>query len=285
MPYLGAHLSAAGGPVRAARRAAELGAESMQIFTQSPRQWSSRPLTDAAIDEYRRAVLEGPLVRVVSHAPYLINLAGDDHTREVSVRTLEAEIARCDALGIDAIVLHPGSGRGLPRAQAIERLVFGLKRALKRTEGAAPRVLLETMAGRGDEIGSTIEELADVLESMDWNDRLGVCVDMCHVFGAGMDVRTSAGYERLVERLRSQVGLERVGCWHLSDNKEGLGSHLDRHAHLGDGCIGLVPFGMLAADERFADTPAILETPKDGPGEEGDLAVLWKLRGKEQIQR
>ena len=122
-------------------------------------------------------------------------------------------------------------------------------------------------------------ELADVIEHLDWDDRLGICADLCHLFGAGVDVRSEGGYERLVANLQKQVGLKRVACWHLSDNKGERGSHIDRHAHIGEGEIGVIPFGMLVSDERFDETPTILETPKDGIGDEGNLALLRKLRG------
>jgi deoxyribonuclease-4 len=226
-------------------------------------------------------MLGSSLRSVVSHASYLLNLAGDDHTRNRSKQALAEEIERCDQLGIDAVVLHPGSSKGIERGRALERLADALRDVLSATEETRVTVLLETMAGQGDILGTGVEELADVIEMLGWDDRLGVCVDICHLFGAGLDLRTEGGYERLVASLKKQVGYARVGCWHMSDNKGKLGSRVDRHAHIGEGEIGFIPFGMLVSDERFSNTPTVLETPKEGIGDEGNLALLRKLRGFE----
>ena len=279
MSLLGTHVSAAGGIDKAIARAEALGIESMQIFTRNPLQWHGRALSSSEVDSFRRAMLGSSLRSVVSHASYLLNLAGDDYTRNKSKQALAEEIARCDQLGIDAVVLHPGSAKGMERGRAVERLAGALREVLAAVEEARVVVLLETMAGQGDTLGTGVEELADVIEMLDWDDRLGVCVDICHLFGAGLDLRTEGGYERLVASLGRQVGLSRVGCWHMSDNKGKLGSHVDRHAHIGDGEIGVIPFGMLVSDEKFSGTPTVLETPKDGIGDEGNLALLRKLRG------
>lgn len=281
-PLLGAHVSAAGGVDKAIERAQELGAESMQLFTQSPLQWRGRPIGMNEAENFRRSLLAGSVKTAISHAPYLINLAAsDEYTRKQSVNALIAEVERCGMLGVDATVVHPGSSRGTARDEAIARTAESVREVLKRTDMTNVRILLETMAGQGDTLGSSVRELADMIELNDWHDRLGICVDMCHVFGAGADIRTANGYEHLISVIHKQVGLKRVGCWHLSDNKGELSSKLDRHAHIGEGMIGHVPFGMLAADERFAGVPAVLETPKDGLGDAGNLALLKKLRGYE----
>lgn len=279
MSLLGAHISVAGGLDKAIPKAEALGIESMQIFTRNPLQWHGRALSTSEVDSFRRAILGSSLRSVVSHASYLLNFAGDDYTRNKSKQALTEEIIRCDQLGIDAVVLHPGSSKGLDRERARERLAGALREVLCATGETRVTVLLETMAGQGDVLGTGVEELGDVIEMLDWDDRLGVCVDICHLFGAGLDLRTEGGYERLVSSLQKQVGLSRVGCWHMSDNKGKLGSRVDRHAHIGEGEIGVIPFGMLVSDERFSNTPTILETPKEGIGDEGNLALLRKLRG------
>lgn len=279
MSLLGAHISVAGGLCRAISRAEALGLESMQIFTSNPLQWHGRGISEAEAESFRRSSLESPLKSVVSHSSYLLNMAGDDYTRNKSKKALAEEIDRCFRLGIDSVVLHPGSAKGNDRRESLERLASALRDVLRATGGTPVKILLETMAGQGDVLGSGVEELADIIEMLDWDDRLGVCIDICHLFGAGLDVRTEGGYERLVSSLKKQVGLNRVGCWHMSDNKGKLGSHVDRHAHIGEGEIGIIPFSMLVSDERFRDTPTILETPKDGIGDEGNLALLRKLRG------
>lgn len=278
MSLLGAHMSVAGGLCRAIDRAREVEAESIQIFTRNPLQWQSRGLADAEIEAFRRALLGSSVRSVVSHASYLINLAGDDFVRKKSRDALIAEVGRCYQLGIDAVVVHPGSSKG-DRERALDRLSLSLGEVLERTEDTPVPILLETMAGQGDVLGSTIEELASAIERLGWDRRLGVCADMCHLFGAGYDMRSETGYNRLVSTLSNHLGLTRVQCWHLSDNRGTKGSHVDRHAHIGEGEIGVIPFSMLVSDERFSDTPTILETPKEGIGDEGNLALLRKLRG------
>lgn len=262
MSLIGTHISVAGGLFRAIDRAETLGCEAMQIFTRNPLQWHGKYLSDAEIEAFRRAFLSSSIQSIVSHASYLINLAGESDVRKKSVEALTGEIERCYQLGIDTVVVHPGScGEG------------------ERTEAFPVGILLETMTGKGGVLGVNVEEIAGVIDDLGWHRRMGVCVDLCHVFGAGFDVRSEAGFRRLVASIGKHVGLDRVGCWHLSDNRGGRGSRIDRHAHLGEGEIGIIPFGMLVSDERFMNIPAILETPKDGIGDEGNLALLRKLRG------
>jgi deoxyribonuclease-4 len=279
MSLLGAHISVSGGLHRAIDRASDLGCEAIQIFTRNPRQWRGKSLSGSEADAFRRALLASGVKSVISHASYLINLAGDELVRRRSVDALEAEIERCYQLGIDAVVLHPGSGKNADTRTAMNFLIASLERVLSDTDSFGVPILLETMAGQGGVLGSTIEQLSQVMEALDWDPRLGMCADLCHIFGAGFDISTEGGYERLVSLISRRVGLDRVKCWHISDNKGVRGGGLDRHAHLGQGEIGIVPFGMLAADDRFRDTPVILETPKDGVGDAGNLALLRKLRG------
>jgi deoxyribonuclease-4 len=251
----------------------------MQIFTRNPLQWRGKSLSDAESDAFRRALLGSSITRVVSHASYLINMAAGDSVRRASVDAVIMEIERCHQLGIDSVVIHPGSSKDGNRGEALDRLAESLDEILDRTAEARVSVLLETMAGQGGVLGSSVEEIASVLDRQGWDRRLGICVDLCHLFGAGVDIRTEGGYSRLVSSLEKHVGLDRVGCWHMSDNKGARGSNIDRHAHIGEGEIGAAPFGMLVSDERFSDAPTILETPKDGIGDEGNLALLRKLRG------
>lgn len=279
MPLLGAHISVAGGLFRAVEKASLLGCEAMQIFTRNPLQWTGRSLSDSEIESFRRALLASSIKRVVSHASYLINLAGAGAVRRRSVEALTQEIDRCYQLGIDSVVLHPGSCGGGSRDAALGLLADSLAEVLERTANAPVAILLETMSGKGGVLGDTLEELTGVIDALDWDSRLGVCVDICHLFGAGYDLRFEGGYSRLVSSLGRSVGLDRVGCWHMSDNRGARGLRIDRHAHIGEGEIGVIPFGMLVSDERFGNTPAILETPKEGIGDEGNLALLRKIRG------
>lgn len=255
----------------------------MQVFTRNPLQWAGRAISESEAEAFRRAFLSAQSLKsVISHASYLINLAGGEGVRRKSEDALVREIERCYQLGIDSVVLHPGSAGEDDRGDALDRLSDSLARVLERTENNSPVVvLLETMAGQGGVLGVGIEELAGVIESLGWSGRLGVCADICHLFGAGLDLRNEGGYLRLIASIEKHVGTDRIGCWHISDNRGARGSHIDRHAHLGEGEIGLVPFGMLVSDERFRDTPVVLETPKDGIGDEGNLAILRKLRGSD----
>ena len=279
MPLIGTHVSASGGLYRAVERASILKVEAMQIFTCNPLQWRGRNLSVSDVDAFRRALLGSSIRSVIVHSSYLINLAGDDGVRGRSIDALINEIERCYQLGVDAVVLHPGSSTGGDRNEAIGRLVSSLGEVIGRTKESPVRVLLETMAGAGGSLGASVEELGSIIDALAWDGRLGICADICHLFGAGVDVQSSGGYERLVSSIEKHVGLNRVGCFHLSDNKGSRGSRVDRHEHLGQGEIGIIPFGMLVSDERFAGTPCILETPKDGIGDEGNIALLKKMRG------
>lgn len=279
MALIGAHMSVAGGLARAFERADALGCESMQIFTRNQRQWKHAPLSFAEIEDFYRASQESGVKKVVSHASYLINLAGAQEMRVRSEEALLAEVQRCSQLGIEDVVLHPGFAVGGDAAEALAKIAESLKKVLRETDDCRVNILLETMAGQGTVIGDDAAQFSQLLDLVEDDPRIGFCVDICHVFAAGYELRTSDAYSRFVSLLARQVGLYNVRCWHLSDSKLEKGSKKDRHAHLGQGEIGLAPFAMLMGDERFAGVPAILETPKDGCGDEGNLAILRKLRG------
>ena len=280
MSLLGSHISTAGGLHRAVLRAEALGVEAMQIFTHNPLQWQGRTPPPSEIDAFRNALLGSGVKRVIAHASYLINMAAGGSVGGKSVDAVVREIDLCYQLGIDDLVLHPGSSKGGPFGEAFETLIGALHKVLDRTQEYNVTILLETMAGQGFVIGSSTEELERIMDAMEWNKRIGICADLCHVFGAGVDVRSEGGYVKFVSSLEKRFGLDRVGCWHISDNKGSLGDGIDRHEHIGEGGIGVIPFGMLVSDERFNDTPVIIETPKEGIGDEGNLALLRKLRGR-----
>jgi len=280
MSLLGSHISTAGGLYRAVERAEALGVEAMQIFTHNPLQWQGKTPSPSEIDAFRKALLGSGIKRVVAHASYLINLATGGTVGNKSIDAVIREIDLCYQLGIDSLVLHPGSSKGVPFDEAFGTLIGALEKILDRTQEYNVTVLLETMTRQGFVIGSSTEEIERIMDAMEWNKRLGVCADLCHVFGAGVDVRSEGGYLKFVSSLDRHFGLDRVGCWHISDNKGSLGGSLDRQKQIGEGEIGVIPFGMLVSDERFDDTPVILETPKEGIGDEGNLALLRKLRGR-----
>lgn len=279
MPLIGSHMSVAGGLFKAFERADELGCEAMQIFTRNQRQWRTKVLSLQEIEEFYRAGAKSGVKRVVSHCSYLINLAGATDVRSRSEEALVAEIERCHQLGIEDIVLHPGFAGDADEDTAICQITDSLIKVFDMTGAMAVRVLLETMAGQGTVIGAKLAHLERMLELLNWHKRVGICVDTCHIFAAGYDIRTDDAYERFIAQIDSAVGYERIGCWHVNDSKAEKGSGKDRHTHLAQGNIGLRAFALLMEDKRFSDIPAILETPKDGSGDAANLSLLRKLRG------
>ncbi len=281
MALIGAHMSVAGGLDKAFERADALGCESMQIFTRSQRQWQARPVSLQEAEGFYRAWQRSNVKAVVSHASYLINIASPDAAvRAKSAAALREEVERCRHLNIDDIVLHPGFAMDAGIDAATANIAETLLRLFDATQEYKTRILLETMAGQGTCVGGDLAHFTEILDKANWHPRIGLCIDTCHVFAAGYDLRSSDAYERLVAAADKHVGLSRVRCWHLNDSKAARGTHLDRHAHLGEGEIGLHPFALLMNDERFEETPTILETPKEGVGDEGNLSFLRKVRGQ-----
>jgi deoxyribonuclease IV len=263
MPRLGAHLSIAGGLPRAVDRAEASRCQALQIFTKSVGQWRARPLPAAEIARFRARVRETGIHPVVAHNSYLINVAAaSPELRAQSIAALGEELDRAEALGLDGLVMHPGSyttgteDRGLTLiAEAIAALL-----------GARPRgrtmILLEHTAGQGTNLGHRFEHLAAILECLKRSRRVGVCLDTCHLLAAGYDICSDHGYQRTFREFDRIVGLDRIKAFHLNDSKKPCGSRVDRHEHIGKGCLGLEPFRMLLNDPRFADLPMLLETPK-----------------------
>jgi deoxyribonuclease-4 len=216
----------------------------------------------------------------VAHASYLINLASPDPAlRRKSLDAFVQEMERARFLGIPHVVLHPGCHMGAGERKGIVRVASALNRTLARV---APPVgiLLENTAGQGSCLGHRFEQLADVLERIRDERRVGVCIDTCHAFAAGYDIRTAEGYERTMGHIDGLIGLERIRAVHVNDCRKGLGSRVDRHAHIGEGFLGLEPFRLLVNDPRFAKVPKILETPKgdDLAEDRMNLATLRSLR-------
>ncbi|MDI9371229.1 MAG: deoxyribonuclease IV [Synergistaceae bacterium] len=279
MAIIGAHVSIAGGLEKGIERGEALGCEAIQIFTKNQLQWRSAPLSQSRGERFYRAWAESSIQKVVVHASYLINLAAVDATGPKSMTALEDEIERCELLGIDDLVLHPGSSRGRDPESALELVAERLGQIIRRTEHKRVRILLETMAGQGDLLGRDLKQFAFIMERIDWTPRVGICMDTCHLFAAGYELRTKAAYQRLVDQVDSLLGLDRVGCWHLNDSFHDLGRGLDRHAHIGEGELGYDPFAFILNDSLWVNTPCILETPIESDGHARNLAILRKLRG------
>lgn len=250
-----------GGLDKALRRGAEIGCTAVQVFTSSPQQWRGREVTGEMANAFRKAMAETGVTAVVSHDSYLVNLsAPDPELREKSANALAAEMQRCSAYGIGLVVSHIGAHNGQGEEVGLSLAAEGIRRVLHETpEGVC--LLMETTAGQGTSLNWRFEHLAILLERTSAPHRLGVCLDTCHVFAAGYDIRTAEGYDLVVSGFDRLVGLERLKAIHVNDSKKPLGSRVDRHAHVGDGEIGIEAFRLLVNDSRFVETPMVIETP------------------------
>jgi deoxyribonuclease IV len=274
-------MSIAGGHSLAFDRLAQVGGRALQIFVRNQRQWQAPALPAAEIERFRRRWQEEGGMPVAAHDSYLINLAAPDPTiAERSVTALADELCRSQLLGIPYLIMHPGSHGGQGIDKGVTRFVANLNRALEMA-GHANQVivLIETTAGQGTGLGSRFEEIAAIIAGSDHQQRLGVCVDTCHIFAAGYDLRTPDGYSETFALFDRIIGLERIKFIHLNDAKKELGSHVDRHEHIGEGKIGLEGFRLLLNDPRFAHLPMVLETPKgkDLREDRANLATLSNL--------
>ena len=282
VPAFGAHMSVAGGLETAFRRGAAVGCDCLQIFVKNQRQWQAAPLTKDGIVRFRAAQRETGLAPVLAHAGYLLNLASPDGPiRKRSILGLVDELERCAALGLPGLVLHPGAYREGTPAAGIKRVVKALDQVQRACPGYSCKILLETTAGQGTSLGHRFGQLAAICHGVADSDRLGVCLDTCHLFAAGYDFRTAAGYAAMIDELNSAIGVANVECIHLNDSKRELGSRVDRHEHIGKGRIGKRGFAHVVNDPRLVRVPMILETPKgkDGRGTDLDKVNLKRLRG------
>lgn len=276
---VGAHMSIAGGLHRAFERGRQIGCRAVQIFTKSARGWKAAPLDEEDVRLFRSELAKGMEAVTAAHASYLINLGAPEG--EVARRSLAGlidELERCEALGVPYLVLHPGAHMGAGEEAGLGRVAEKLDQAHRACAGFRVRILLENAAGQGSCLGHRFEHLAAILARVEDASRLGVCLDTCHAFAAGYDLRTPAGYEAMMDELVRNVGLARLRVVHVNDAKKGLGSRVDRHEHIGKGEIGLTAFGCLVRDQRLREIPKILETPK-GPDMKEDVENLAVLRG------
>lgn len=263
MVKLGAHESVSGGLYLAFERIHSVGGDSLQIFTRNQRQWKPAELKNEEIEKFRSEWNNCREMEVVSHCSYLLNLATDkEELLAKSINGLQLELERCQQLGIDKVVLHPGSHGGAGTELGIGRFVSALDRVFE-VARSDTKVLVETTAGQGTGLGSRFEEIAAILSTSKYPGRLGVCVDTCHIFAAGYDIRTAESYTSTMEEFDRIVGLEKIEFFHLNDSKKELASRVDRHTHIGEGCIGAEGFRCLVNDPRFSSHSMTLETPKD----------------------
>ncbi len=282
MLRLGAHESIAGGLHKAFERAQAVTCDAVQIFVKSNRAWAVQPLTGEDIALFAAKATETGIVPVVGHASYLLNPAAPDEALWAKSRdTLIIELERCEALGLPGLVLHPGSHMGAGEEAGLARVAQALGEVHAATPGFRAQVWLETTAGQGTNLGYRFEQLAWLIAHTPQGERLGVCLDTCHIFAAGYELRTPEGYAATMAEFERVVGLERLKALHLNDCKGNLGERKDRHEHIGQGTIGLEGFRHLLNDPRLDGLPAFLETPKSDDLHEDreNLAVLRSLIG------
>ncbi len=264
MQYIGAHVSAAGGVDQAVDRALAIGANALALFTKNQKQWNAPALTEEKIREFTQAVSRAGFrpEQILPHDSYLINLGNPDaEKRKKSSDAFVDEMQRVYQLGLDRLNFHPGAHLNQVSAEESIRLIAGeIDRAL--SEVPFVHAVIETTAGQGSALGRTFEEIASIMENVKQKDRVGVCIDTCHIFAGGYDIRTAEGFLEVMDRFDELIGAEKLMGMHLNDAKSEYGSRVDRHAPLGEGNIGLACFRTMMSDPRFHGIPLILETPK-----------------------
>jgi deoxyribonuclease IV len=280
-------MSVAGGLPRAVERGIVHGCDAMQIFAKNASQWRGRPLPPEEIRAFRRMVRESGITPVVSHASYLINLASANRgLRAQSLEAMADELDRAESLGLLGVVLHPGCYTDGSEAHGLALIAEGLDLLLRERRRGRTLVILEHTAGQGTSLGSTFEQLATIVGLMKTERRIGVCLDTCHLLASGYDIASPEGYARTFKAFGRIVGFDRLKVFHMNDSKRPLGSHVDRHAHIGEGFVGPAAFGRIVNDRRFQGLPMLLETPKSegkatGPivADPLDVKNLNALRG------
>jgi deoxyribonuclease-4 len=274
---IGVNVSVSGGVDTAFGRAKALNCTAFQIFTKSNRQWQAKDLEQEVIDRFCQYQIDCGLP-VVCHASYLLNLATPDDTIwHKSIDALVIELMRCEQLKIPYLVLHPGGHMGSGIEAGLARVVAALDIVHDRLPGYAVKTALEITAGQGTHLGNKFEEIAAIIQQCQQSERLAVCFDTCHALVAGYEFRTPDSYAAMMAEFDRIIGLERLKVCHLNDSQKDLGSRVDRHAHIGEGYIGLEPFGYFLNDPRLSQIPFLLETPvDDDPGD--DIRNLEKLR-------
>jgi deoxyribonuclease-4 len=260
---LGAHMSIAGGFEQAITRGQSIDCTAIQIFTKSNRQWQAKPITTDQADLFKQSWKNSSISFVAAHASYLINLgASSSEMHRKSEEALRVELERCDLLGIKYLVLHPGSRLENSQEAAIKQIAQSID-AIYEESGAHCSILLENMAGQGSAVCSTFEQLATLKHESRTKRKIGFCLDTCHAFAAGYDMRTKQTYQSFWEDFNKHIGIEHLKMIHLNDSKKELGSKVDRHEDIGQGKIGLEFFKLLMNDKHLIDVPKILETPRD----------------------
>ena len=293
MLRIGAHMSVAGGVSKAVDRAELHGCEALQIFAKNANRWQSKPLDPVEIKRFRRRIDETGITPAVSHASYLINLATTvPGLRAMSIDAFVDELDRAHALGLLGVVIHPGTCTAGREEDAMRLVADAVRRAFRARPRRRTMVLFEHTAGQGRTIGYRFEQLAAIISHLDGSPRAGICLDTCHLVASGYDLTTRAGYEDTFATFETLVGIDRLRVFHANDSKRPCGSRVDRHEHIGEGCLGLDPFRWLLHDRRFAKLPMLIETEKTAdcnkpnlvspdPLDLRNLATLRRLRAEQ----
>jgi len=276
---IGAHLSIAKGFHTALYNAKKLECNALQIFTKSPTSWKERLISEKETDCFECAKNETGIKNIISHASYLINISSPEKEKySRSCNALKHEFIRSSLLGISNVVLHPGSHMGDGCKKGIRLIAEGINELFSATPDLQTVLLLETTAGQGSSLGHCYEHIASIMQQVKNKKRLGVCLDTCHIFAAGYDIRTRQTYEKTIDAFDSIIGLEHLLLFHLNDSKKKLGSKVDRHEHIGKGSIGIKPFEFIINDARFVKIPKIIETPKEKGGKNWDRINIELLK-------
>ena len=260
---LGAHFSTAGGLENAIYSAHKYKCSTLQLFTKNARSWKEKELTITEIDNFNKAKKETNISKIISHASYLINIASNDKEKfEKSKNALEKELLRSSKLGIESVVLHPGSHLNQGEKQGINLVIETINSIFSQTDKISARLVLETTAGQGTNLGCKFEQLAQMIEKTKNIAKIGICIDTCHIFAAGYDIASYNACLKTIEIFDSIIGIEHLFVLHLNDSLHELGSKKDRHDHIGNGFIGNAAFALIMNDSRFQKIPKIIETPK-----------------------
>lgn len=279
LPPLGAHVSVAGGLATAFGRAADLGCDAMQIFVKNASQWRGKEMLDGEIAAFRDAHAGSAVGPLLAHGSYLINLAATDPViLEKSLDALTDELVRCSRLGVAGLVLHPGAHLGAGEEAGIEKVAASLDAVLGDLPDVSTRVLLENTAGQGSCLGWRLEQLQAIRAQVAEPRRVGFCLDTCHAFAAGYAIHEEPGFADFLAEVEERLGLGTVGCFHLNDSVRPFGSRRDRHAHIGEGEIGLAMFERMLTEPRLQTIPMVVET-EPGDDMEYHRRDLETLRG------
>lgn len=274
-------MSIAGGYYKAVEAAAAFGMDTCQLFTKNNNQWVGKPIAEDDVRLFREALERTGIQQPCAHDSYLINVASPvEAVWQKSLEALVDEVQRAQRFGLRGVVMHPGSPLDTPPEEGLARIARAIDEVHRQTPKVQTQIWLEVTAGQGSNLGWRFEHLAWIIEHVQESDRLGVCIDTCHIFAAGYPFVTEPDYRQTIDELDRVIGLDRVRAFHLNDSKKPLGSRVDRHEHIGEGCIGLEAFRLLLNDKRFAKTPMYLETKKETrDGEEMDAVNMRTLRG------